>query len=162
VQSAILISIFRVFAGMSAIVGILGIYDVFLGAPLNDSVSIIAKVEPSRLEAKGLRAYREEVPKTFYALCQPGSRLDLKVTPIFKEWKSATLQTPTGPQTVRGSDLLSESLISLSFLSALIAFLPSRLWLRWEPKWILVRLALGMVSVTGTLLFAKLLLDRSR
>jgi hypothetical protein len=159
VQSAILISIFRVFAGMSAIVGILGVYDVFLGAPLDDSVLIVAKVEPSRLEAKGLRAYREEVPKTFYALCEPGARIDLKVTPVFKEWKSATLEAPNGPVTVRGNDLLSETLISLSFMAALIAFLPARIWLRWEPKWILIRLALGMVSVTGTLLFVKLLLD---
>ncbi len=154
-----LILFFRVLAGMTVFVGVLGIWDVFLGAPTTDSAVVTAKVEGLRLEAKGRRLYREAVSKAVYEKCEPGSQLDLQLTPIFGEWKSVILQTPSGPVRARGNDLVGEAMMSLAFLGLAVVFLPSRVWMRWEPKWIMIRMALMAVSFAGSLVFVKLVLE---
>lgn len=97
-KSAVLL-VFQILAIPTAALGCVLIYDLFIATPQHDTTTVVGKYVSSgrragfvyNLQVKGRRTYQEGVSSWFFSKCTLHDTVELSVTPIFKEWKQASL-----------------------------------------------------------------------
>jgi hypothetical protein len=148
----------RLFALFSLLAGLAVFYDLFLGSPENDSAVVTQKSKTrgqGNIHAQGRFHYYEGVPQRFYDLCERGDTLQLSLTPIFKEWRRASL--------IRGGSVLGGTVGNdifwmggfgciFLFVAGVSFFAPAHTWQK-PVSWVVV----SVVELVAVLLFLKYL-----
>jgi hypothetical protein len=148
----------RLLAVFSLLTGLAVFYDLFLGSPERDSAIVIQKSKTrgqGNISAQGRFHYYEGVPQQFYDLCERGDTLQLSLTPVFKEWRHASL--------IRGGSVLGATVGEDIFwmggfgcifliVAGVSFFAPARTWQK-PVAWI----AVSVVNLVAVLVFLKYL-----
>jgi hypothetical protein len=124
----------RILAIPAAVVGGLAFCDLFLLPPQPDSAVITDKSASSggpgqcMIYAKGQFDYGEAVPRAFYSICDIGDRIELSLTPVFKEWRDVRIvRDGASVARSRGTDISFLALFCVAFFIPALSFVvPSR------------------------------------
>jgi hypothetical protein len=125
----------RILAIPAAVVGGLAFCDLFLFSPTHDSAVITYKGAgsggsgPHMIYANGQFSYGEGVPRPFYSVCNIGDRIELSLTPVFKEWRQVILvRDGANVATSHGTDIVFLSMFCVAFFVPALSFVAPRRW----------------------------------